>query len=274
MSFLSLRRRPNPALQLNASIVRRAFLVSRFQYWQTRLLNGVHKIASGLRPFNESVWPGVHNDLFVAHQSLYQLAAPYAAGARVLDAGCGTGYGAAVFAAAGARSVLAIDRDPFSIWFARRHFAHPAVSFRKADCERLALATESLDLVFSSNVLEHLEHPELFLAAAFNALVTGGAAVIAVPPITTEAVLHENRGIHYHRSNLTLSEWAALLARFPWSVTLYHHRFVGSGPPPDFTSPFPSRRSVSDFSLLEGTVEEAYGNCPYTAFFVARRVPV
>lgn len=231
----------------------------------------MRKVAAGLRPFNESVWPGVRNDLFVAHESLYQLAAPYAEGARVLDAGCGTGYGAAVFASAGARSVLAIDCDPLSIWFARRHFSHPAISFRKADCERLALPAQSLDLVFSSNVLEHLEHPSAFLAAAFNGLVPGGVAVLAVPPITTEGALEQNRGIHYHRSNLTLSEWAALLSRFPWSVTLYHHRFVGSGPAPDFKSPFPSRLAPADFSLSEGTVAEAYRTCPITAVFVARR---
>lgn len=246
--------------------------MTRFRYWQTRFLNGMRKVASGLRPFNESVWPGVRNDLFVAHESLYQLAAPYAAGARVLDAGSGTGYGAAVFADAGARSVLAIDLDSFSIRFARRHFPDPAISFLRARCEELVLSAQSLDLVFSSNVLEHLEHPDTFLATAFNALVPGGAAVIAVPPITTEGALQENRGIPYHRSNLTLSEWAALLSRFPWSVTLYHHRFVGSGPPPDFTSPFPSRLSISDFSLTEGTVAEAYRNCPITAVFLARRI--
>ena len=242
-----------------------------FRYWRARLSNGVRKVASGLRPFNESVWPGVRNDLFVAHESLYRLAAKYVAGARVLDAGSGTGYGAAIFAGAGARSVLAIDLDPFSIRFARRHFSQPEISFQRADCEKLALPAHSLDLVFSSNVLEHLEHPGTFLDRAFNALVPGGAAVFAVPPITTEGALKENRGIHYHRSNLTLSEWAALLSRLPWWVTLYHHRFVGSGPPPDFTSPFPSRLSVEDFSLPEGTVDEAYRSCPITAVFVARR---
>lgn len=246
--------------------------MTRVRYWQTRFLNGMRKVASGLRPFNESVWPGVRNDLFVAHESLYQFAAPYAAGARVLDAGSGTGYGAAVFAGAGARSVLAVDLDSFSIRFARRHFPNPAISFRRAHCEKLALPVQSLDLVFSSNVLEHLEHPDTFLAAAFNALVPGGTAVFAVPPITTKGALQENSGIHYHRSNLTLSEWADLLSRFPWSVTLYHHRFAGSGPAPDFTSPFPSRLSISDFSLSEGTVGEAYRSCPITAVFVARRM--
>jgi SAM-dependent methyltransferase len=251
--------------------VSQATLVSGFRYWQARVRNGLRKVASGLRPFNESVWPGVRNDLFVAHESLYLLASPYAAGARVLDAGCGTGYGAALFVEAGAKSVFAVDLDPFSISFSRRRFSHAAISFRRADCEHLSLPARSFDLVFSSNMLEHLEHPEAFLETAFGALAAGGAAVIAVPPITTERVLEENRGIHYHRSNFTLAEWAALLARFPWSLTLYHHRFVGSGPPPDFTSPFPSLRSASDYALVEGTVEEAYRNCPYTAVFVARR---
>jgi SAM-dependent methyltransferase len=252
-------------------MVNRALFVTDVRYWQARIGNGLRKVASGLRPFNESVWPGVRNDLFVAHESLYRLASSYAAGARVLDAGCGTGYGAAIFAAAGAKSVLAVDRDPFSVRFARRRFAHPAISFRTADCERLSLGPRSLDLVFSSNVLEHLEHPEAFLDAALGALAAGGVAVVAVPPITTEVVLEENRGIHYHRSNFTLSEWAALLERFPWSVTLYHHRFVGTGPLPDFTSPFPSPRSASDWALVEGSVDEAYRDCPHTAVFVARR---
>ena len=247
--------------------------MSRFRYWQARIRNGLRKVAAGLRPFNESVWPGVRNDLFVAHESLYRLASPYAAGARVLDAGCGTGYGAALFAEAGAKSVLAVDLDPFSVRFARRRFPHPAVSFRRGDCERLSLPLRSFELVFSSNVLEHLEHPEAFLEAAFGALAPGGAAVLAVPPITTEGVLQENRGIHYHRSNFTLSEWAALLARLPWSLSLYHHRYVGSGPLPDFASPFPSPHSPSDYALVEGTVEEAYRDCPYTAVFVARRRP-
>ncbi len=27
-----------------------------------RALNGIRKVAAGLRPFSESVWPGVRND--------------------------------------------------------------------------------------------------------------------------------------------------------------------------------------------------------------------
>ncbi len=50
-----------------------------------RILNGLRKVTAGLRPFGESVWPGVRNDLFVAHESIYRFASPYARGANVLE---------------------------------------------------------------------------------------------------------------------------------------------------------------------------------------------
>jgi hypothetical protein len=52
-----------------------------------RVMNGVRKVAAGLRPFNESVWPGVRNDLFVAHQSIYHFASQYVVDRSLLDAG-------------------------------------------------------------------------------------------------------------------------------------------------------------------------------------------
>jgi SAM-dependent methyltransferase len=241
------------------------------RYWSTRALNGLRKVASGLRPFNESVWPGVRNDLFVAHESLYRFAAPIARDANVLDAGSGTGYGTAILAAAGARSVLAVDIDPLSIRFARRHYAHPSITFQAADCESLTLTPGSLDLVFSSNMLEHLNDPSAFLRSICDALRTGGTAIIAIPPITTAEALQHHHGIHYHRSNFSLSEWAGLLGQFPWSVALHLHRFVGTGRPPDFSSPFPSHLTVNDFLCKEGSLEEAYRQCPITAVFVTRR---
>ena len=59
--------------------------------------------------------PGVRNDLFVAHQSIYTFAIPYATGAVVLDAGCGTGYGSRLLADAGAGRVLGLDVDRLSV---------------------------------------------------------------------------------------------------------------------------------------------------------------
>lgn len=228
-------------------------------------------MAAGLRPFNESVWPGVRNDLFVAHESIYAFAAPLARGGDVLDAGCGAGYGSHGLALAGARSVLGVDVDRLSVAFARRRYRHPRLSFEVADCERLALQPSSLDLLFSSNVLEHLEEPEAFLGAAFTALRPGGRALLAVPPITTREALEDNQAIHYHRSNLFLSDWHARLSRLPWSLRLLAHRPGEGSPPPDFGSPFPSTLGPSDFTFEPCTLDEAHARVPLTAVFLAER---
>src|SRR3954468_15894608 len=87
-----------------------------------RAANGVRRIAAGLPPSEEAVWPGVRNDLFVAHESVYQFASSLAVGLRVLDAACGTGYGSALLASSGAKSVIGIDAHPRRIRYASAHF--------------------------------------------------------------------------------------------------------------------------------------------------------
>src|SRR3989304_920486 len=48
-----------------------------------RLANGARKFLAGLTPHGENVWPGVQNDLFLAHLSIYRFFAGYAQGKRV-----------------------------------------------------------------------------------------------------------------------------------------------------------------------------------------------
>ena len=117
-----------------------------------RLFNGIRKVAAGLRPFSESVWPGVRNDLFVAHESIYAFSAQFAVGEAVLDAGCGTGYGSHLLAQNGARSVLGIDLDKHSIAFAQRRYTVPNLRFSVAELENLAFPKHSFGFVIASNL--------------------------------------------------------------------------------------------------------------------------
>ncbi len=236
-----------------------------------RILNGLRKVAAGLRPFGESVWPGVRNDLFVAHESIYRFAAPYARDASVLDAGCGTGYGSRILAEAGARQVLGVDVDPLSIAYSRRRFATATLGFERADCQTLTFSPARFDLVFASNVLEHLERPERFVATAFEALRAGGHALFAVPPITSAATAALHSDIHYHRSNLTVAAWHALLTAQAWTVTPFAHTFVGPGAHPDFASPFPSALSPSAFAFTQVSAERLQNTPTITAVFLASR---
>lgn len=231
-----------------------------------RATNGLRKVAAGLRPFSESVWPGARTDLFVAHESLYELFAVHARGRVVLDAGCGTGYGAFKLAESGASHVQGIDVDRRSIAFARKRYARPNLEFRVGNIEHLSMPPASFDLVVASNSVEHLDAPRLFLSGLRDVLMRGGSAFIAVPPIYSakEAKIHS--GIHYHRSNFPVTEWADLIRHAGFAVSGYLHQ--ARGPiSPNVYSHRPSRLSSADFAFVHVPVERLWLEPSITAVF-------
>jgi 2-polyprenyl-3-methyl-5-hydroxy-6-metoxy-1,4-benzoquinol methylase len=236
-------------------------------YRLARAWNSARKLAAGLTPHGESVWPGVRNDLFVAHASIYSFFSGFVAGKRVLDAACGTGYGSDALAVAGAVSVVGVDLDPRSLRYARCHFGRPNLEFRLADCERLEFAADSFDLIVSSNTLEHLHNPELFLAGAHRLLSAGGGLVVAVPPITDQQSLAEHYGIRYHRSNLSIDAWLTLCEATGWGAEAYRH-VVREGVTLDFTSPFESKVRPEDFEFPKSDRDGLYDWPTITAVFV------
>ncbi|MCP4898050.1 MAG: class I SAM-dependent methyltransferase [bacterium] len=233
-----------------------------------RFGNGLAKIANGLTPFGESVWPGVRNDLFVAHSSIYDFFAKNAKGKRVLDAGCGAGYGAYHLAVNGASSVFGVDVDKRSIRFARRKYFANNLEFAVADLENLILPENEFDLVVSSNVLEHLDDPGEFFKAVRNGLTKDGTLILALPPIVSEEDLEVHDDIHYHRSNLSVDAWLELFESEGWDVQMLAHRCSESETALDFSSPFRSRVGVSDFSFTPSDRDEMYREPPITAIYV------
>ena len=55
-----------------------------------------------------------------------------------------------------------------------------AITYVRADMERLALPTASFDLIYSSLVLHYIEHLSALLAEVHRALVPGGRLVFSV----------------------------------------------------------------------------------------------
>jgi len=235
-----------------------------------KLTNGIRKLLAGLRPFGESVWPGVRNDLFVAHRSIYLFFARHVADRRVLDAGCGTGYGSLELAVAGARSVLGIDVDRLSIRYARKHFRAPNLHFEAVDCEEMGEVDQTFDVIVSSNVIEHLEDPRAFLDSAGELLGAHGILVIAVPPILSDADLARHQGIHYHRANLSVDGWLALFNDAGWRAEIFRHDYSGSSRL-DFGSPNPSRATPEELTFTPADRDGLYARAPITALFVLQR---
>lgn len=89
----------------------------------------------------------------VDRQARYQLALSHVAGRRVLDAGCGGGWGSAELAKAGARHVVGVDLDQGAITDAKRQAS--SVEFMVGDLRKLPFDDGSFEVVVCTQALEH-----------------------------------------------------------------------------------------------------------------------
>jgi SAM-dependent methyltransferase len=98
-------------------------------------------------------------------------------GSRVLELGAGTGYQAAHLKERGFQ-VEAIDLPGSSLATSR---VHPVLDY---DGRHIPFPDASFDVVFSSNVLEHVRDVPAMLAETRRVLKPGGSAVHAMPSTT------------------------------------------------------------------------------------------
>jgi ubiquinone/menaquinone biosynthesis C-methylase UbiE len=114
------------------------------------------------------------------HVGRYWWASQFVRGKRVLDAGCGTGYGASALAQGGAREVIGVDIDEEMLEAARAE-VHPSVQLRAADIRQLPFEDDSFDTIVCFETIEHVEHPELAFEEFARVLGDGGLLVISSP---------------------------------------------------------------------------------------------
>ncbi len=125
--------------------------------------------------------PGEISFVWERHRFAYSYAASLASGKRVLDVGCGTGYGADLLAQT-ASSVLAVDNSPSAIDYCRQHYSRPNLEYRVEDASSLSLDAQ-FDLVISFQVIEHLPGPEDFLRRLKDHTAPGGVVVVTTPNV-------------------------------------------------------------------------------------------
>lgn len=129
----------------------------------------------------ERVIPGqVDENLWSEHIARYSFASRYVEGKRVLDAGCGTGYGTAELAQS-ASSVTGIDLAPEAIAFARDHYPHPDVHFLVSSCTAMPFPANTFDVIVAFEVIEHLAQYRAFLQECARILRHQGLFIVSSP---------------------------------------------------------------------------------------------
>ncbi|HEX9823939.1 MAG TPA: methyltransferase domain-containing protein [Actinomycetota bacterium] len=165
-----------------------------------------------LVPTGERTLPSVpsENYWYRRHVAAYRFARRHARG-RVLDAGCGEGYGTRLL---GHAPVVGLDLDAAVAARAARRY--PAARFLAADLCRLSVRPSSVDTIVALQVLEHLWCPDEFLAACREALRPGGTLVVSTPNRDTFPAGRNPSHVHeYDRRELE-----ALLRRHFDAVTV------------------------------------------------------
>lgn len=119
--------------------------------------------------------------IYLMHVASYDFSVPLCRGRRVLDLGCGSGYGAARVAEVAA-SVHAVDVSPEAVAYASSNYARPNARFSviRPDTE-LPFEDGQFDVVLSFQVLEHVQDHDAYLAEAARVLVEGGTLVLITP---------------------------------------------------------------------------------------------
>jgi 2-polyprenyl-3-methyl-5-hydroxy-6-metoxy-1,4-benzoquinol methylase len=214
------------------------------------------------------------NNAYYAHLSIYHFAAQFCQGKEVLDAGSGGGYGSAYLADHGAARVLGVDVSEEAVAFSRQNFQRPNLEYQQLDLQKLEqLQPTRYDLIFTSNVLEHVQDARTAVRQAAGLLKTDGVMVVDVPPIVWPYEWDGNVMNTYHVNIWTPRQWFLLLKLFFSQVQPYYHNYERPEEPLElFNREEDTFIDETRFSIRPISIDDYYrtGNYVMSALFTAR----
>jgi ubiquinone/menaquinone biosynthesis C-methylase UbiE len=169
----------------------------------------------------ERVIPGqVNDDLWSEHLARYAFASRFAEGKRILDAGCGTGYGSAELAQS-ALQVTGLDIAPEAVEYARATYPIPNLHFLVASCVATPLRPNSFELVIAFEVIEHLEDYRAFLNECARVVTPQGLFIVSSPNKSYYAESRAKTGPNpFHQHEFEADEFVSELSRVFSNVRL------------------------------------------------------
>lgn len=120
---------------------------------------------------------------YARHLAAYRHAATAVAGRRVLDAGCGEGFGTQTLAASAAQ-VVGVDYSAAAVAACRGLWtgaARPNLRFEQVDLTSPGVFAERFDVVLSFQVLEHIRDSIPFLRSLAARLDAAGTLILTTP---------------------------------------------------------------------------------------------
>jgi 2-polyprenyl-3-methyl-5-hydroxy-6-metoxy-1,4-benzoquinol methylase len=171
--------------------------------------DSVYFLRTGYWHTGERVCPDFPTENFLNHLKLYRFAAQFVTGKKVLDVGCGTGYGSSHLAES-ASSVTGIDLSSQALHFARARYRKPNLQYLRMNAETLNFPDGSFDFVISTENFEHLGNQEANLREMARILNDDGVLLLSTP--NHEMFIGVDNPHHTHE--LTYEELLAMTGKF------------------------------------------------------------
>ena len=175
------------------------------------------------RGWGEQLIPNKPIPYFILQSSInrYVWATQFAKDKIILDAGCGSGYGANYLRERGAKTVTGGDASEEAIEYATKHYQKDGLEFRLLDVQSLPFSDKYFDVIVSFETIEHLPRIDDFLSECRRVLHDDGMLICSTPNKRTASPDSKEPRARYHVRELYPDEFATLLAKHFKVITLY-----------------------------------------------------
>jgi 2-polyprenyl-3-methyl-5-hydroxy-6-metoxy-1,4-benzoquinol methylase len=177
------------------------------------------------------------------HQTRYRFSLQSIVGKRVLDAGCGVGWGAALMLDAGAESVVGVDISSEAIADARGR--SPDATFATGDLLALPFDSHSFDVAVCFEAIEHTGDTARTLDELARVLRPDGILFVSSPNPEVYP-----SGNPFHLNEETPERLlAAVRARFANAILFHQYLQIASVLGPDGLDPWTQRLDLAVWSV-------------------------
>jgi 2-polyprenyl-3-methyl-5-hydroxy-6-metoxy-1,4-benzoquinol methylase len=158
--------------------------------------------------------------VFQCHLARYKFALQFVKNRVVLDAGCGTGYGAHYLSHA-SKEIIGIDISESALRYARTHFLKKNLKFEVSDLTGLTFENTTFDVVCCFDVIEHIEDYKKAIQEIYRVLKSDGLFIISTP---NKKIFSDNQPIPpnpHHIREFYLSDFQGILRSYFDDVNTY-----------------------------------------------------
>lgn len=152
--------------------------------------------------------------IYLMHAASYAFAESYCQNKRVLDLGCGSGYGVARISSF-ASTVHAVDVSSEAIAYAHEHYGRGNITFSTIDADAsLPFPDDSFDVVLSFQVIEHVVNERNYLKEASRVLCKNGLLILITPDRSNRLLPYQKPWNRWHLREYAMKDLCDLVSAF------------------------------------------------------------